>query len=178
MLASWQDARNSRTEKTQKDYKGKYTSERNERRTESAQQLEPRVQCSLESLRYGNRAVGDRASGPGSAELSRPAYDGEYAAIHERGAARECSDDDSGFDGRALSRLLRAGIAGQRLHDLREGGTAHCLDGREPTGVESFRDYQGRTNLLDVPHARRRDRSFDQRRQRIDRLFHAKKMRR
>lgn len=157
MVVAGESARNIRREKTQKDYKGKYTSQRNEHRTESAQQLEPRVQCSLESLRYVNRAIGDRASGPGSVELSRAAYDGEHTAIHECGAARECSDDDSGFDGRALSRLFRAGIAGQRLHDLREGGTAYCFDGREPAGAESFRNYQGGTDLLDVSHARRRD---------------------
>jgi len=157
MVVVGESARNIRREKTQKDYKGKYTSQRNEHRTESAQQLEPRVQSGLESLRYVNRAVGNRAPGPGRAELSRAAYDGEHTAVHECGAARECSDDDSGFDGRALSRFFRAGIAGERLHDVCEGGTANCLNGREPAGAESFRDYQSGTDLLDVSDPRRRD---------------------
>src|SRR5580692_3579680 len=94
-------------------------------------QLEPGLPSGLESLRYGFGATGDRAVGSGSAELSRSAHDGERVSIHECGAPRRRSYHDSGFDQCSIPRLVRAGITGERLHDLRQSRAAHGSDWRE-----------------------------------------------
>src|ERR1700728_844499 len=129
-----------------------------------ASYLEPFVLTSLESLRHGNRAVRDRAFGSGSLELPWAADHGERHSIYERGAARECSHHDSGFNRRALCGFFRAGLSGERVYIVHEVGTTRGSHGREPTRDESIRDYEGRAGLLDVSHADRRDRSIYQRR--------------
>ena len=136
-------------------------------RTNQQMAVECTLPSSLESLLHG-AVIRNRAVGPRGAQFSRSPHDGERSAVHERRPARRRAHDDSGFFWSPLSRLVRAGLPGQRVHVLRQGWTPRGSYRRESTSAQGFRNHESRADFSDVPHSGGRDRGLHQRWVRVE----------